>query len=453
MTPGASGGVLAHGIAGRQDLPIPYSFALWGAAATLVVSFVLLGVLWRSPRLRGEAAGRPLPPGPASVLDSAAVRWALRILGLALTAYIGAAVLLGPDLATNPAPRAVYVLFWVGLVPLSVLFGPVWRRLNPLRTLHLLLSSALRVAPHEGLLPLPRRLGYWPAAVGLFAFVWLELVFPDPAALSVIRTWFALYAGGHLIASALYGQRWFDRGDAFEVWSDAFGRLSVLGRRRDGRLVVRNPLDGMASRGPAPGLVAVVSVLLGSTAYDGLSSDPGWVSRLQTSGSPTLLGTVGLLGVVLAVAAVYVTATLVASWLSAGRTTGTADGRRRHGAPGEFAHTLVPIALGYLVAHYYSLLVLEGQRALIQLSDPLGTGADVLGIGDRRVSSAPAAPTLVATIQVGAVVAGHVLGVVLAHDRAVRLFPPGRRTFAAQLPLLAAMVAFTLFGLGLLFTA
>jgi hypothetical protein len=438
---GAEGTLLAHGIGGRQDLPIPFGYALWGAAATLLVSFLLLGVLWRRPMLRGDEAGRPLPAGVQRVLDGPVFRWAVRLLGLAFTAYVLVAALAGPDLATNPTAGVVYVLLWVGLVPLSLLFGPVWRLLNPLRTLHLLLSRAMGTRPEEGLRPLPSGLGYWPAALGLFAFVWLELVGPDRATLPVLRTWFGLYAGIHLIAAALYGSHWFDRGDAFEVWSGFFGRLSVLGRRGDGRLVLRNPLDGMAGLDPAPGIVAVVAVMLGSTAYDGISNAPFWVARQQESAAPTLFGTAGLLGMVLAVALTYAAATAVSGRLAH---------QRRRVLPGEFAHSIVPIALGYVVAHYYSLFLLEGQRTLAYLSDPLSNGSDLLGTAGREVSTAGITPTSVATIQVVAVLMGHVLGVVLAHDRSVRLFPR-REALAGQVPLLVLMVGYTVGGLLLLF--
>jgi hypothetical protein len=435
------GALFTHGIGGRQDLPIPFAFALTGAAVTLVVSFVLLGLLWREPRLRGDDAGRPLPQLLQTVLDAPAFVWVVRAIGLLLVGYVLVAALVGPDLATNPTAGAVYVLFWVGLVPASVLLGPVWRRLNPLRTVHSLLSAVLRTDPEEGLRPVPPGLGYWPAAVGLFAFVWLELVAPDRATLPVLLTWFGVYAGIHLLAAAVYGSRWFDRGDAFEVWSGLFARLSPFGRRSDGVLVVRHPLDGMAGRRSAPGLVAVVSVLLGSTAYDGISNAPFWVARQQSSDSPTLFGTAGMLGLIIAVAATYVAATVVS---------GRSLQRSSRELPGEFAHSLVPIALGYVVAHYYSLFVLEGQRTLAHLSDPFSDGSDVFGFSGRDPSAAGITPTGVATLQVAAVVVGHVLGVVLAHDRAARCFPPGE-ALVRQLPLLALMVAYTVGGLLLLF--
>ena len=444
--------LLAHGIGARGDLPVPFSLALVGAALALVVSFVVLAWSWRTPHFENPESGRLLPAGAALLVDTPGFRLGLRALGLVVTAYVGAAALLGPDLLVNPTFGVVYVLFWVGLVPLSVLFGPVWRLVNPLRTLHALLARALRMRPEEGLLPLPAGLGYWPAAVGLFAFVWLELVVPGATTLAVVRLWFAIYAVVTLMAALVYGSRWFDRGDPFEAYSTLFGHLSPLARRpSDGRLVLRNPLAHLAQLQPAPGLVAVVAVLLGSTAYDGFSQSPAWVRLVQSSPVPGVLAaTTALTGFVLLTYATFWLATAVAGGLAGvagGRSGGVAGAR----PAAEFAPSVIPIALGYFVAHYVTLLVLEGQKTFILLSDPLSNGANLLGL--TGLTANPwfgNNPQLVALVKVTAVVVGHVLGVVAAHDRAVALFP--RRTaLLGQLPLLVVMVGYTLGGLSLLF--
>ncbi len=132
--------VLAHGIGGRQDLPIPFSYLLVGAALALAISFVVLGVLWPTSALRGNRGGLAVPEKVQALVDAPALRWALRVLGLVVAGFVAVAALFGPDLANNPTAGFVYVLFWVGLIPLSLLFGPVWRVLNPLRTVHLLLT-------------------------------------------------------------------------------------------------------------------------------------------------------------------------------------------------------------------------------------------------------------------------------------------------------------------------
>ena len=115
-----------------------------------------------------------------------------------------------------------------------------------------------------------------------------------------------------------------------------------------------------------------------------------------------------------------------------------------------FAHTLVPIIVGYVVAHYLSLLVETGQRGLIELSDPMGTGADLLGTADLQVNYwLSNNQDFLAWTKVLAIVGGHVLGVVAAHDRAMRVLPAGRR-LSGQVPLLLVMVGFTVSGLYLL---
>jgi len=210
-------------------------------------------------------------------------------------------------------------------------------------------------------------------------------------------------------------------------------------------LVLRSPLDGLDGldgRAAAPGLVATVVVMLGSTTYDGVSAWPRWVDLEQSSSVPrVLVGTLGLLGTVLLVGALFCTCT----WLA-----GRLGGGRSRQMPGQFAHSVVPVAFGYVVAHYYSFLVYEGQRGIAQLSDPLGIGADWLGTRDLVPDPTLIAPGVVANVQVLAIVAGHLCGVILAHDRAVRLFPRAA-ALAGQLPLLVLMVTLTCIGLLLLF--
>ena len=414
--------VVAHGVGSRQDLPIPFAFALVGAAAALVVSFLVLAVAWREPRFRGDRSGRPLPAWVTAVVDSAATQWALRVLGLVLFGFTLMTATIAPDDFSNPTAGLVFVVFWLGLVPASLLFGPVWRVLNPLRTIHLIICNLIGQSPEQaGLRPLPRGVGFWPAAAGLLAFAWLELVAPDRATSPVIRVFFAGYLAVHVVGTVIFGSRWLDRGDAFEVFSGLFGRLSPFGRHEDGRIVVRNPLANLDGLRPAPGLAATVCVLLGSTAYDSLSNAPAWVRWCQSGPlGLTLGGTVGLIGSVVIVYAAYVVATNLAARLA-----GVRDGA----AAGEFAHAIVPIVAGYFTAHYFTLLIIEGQRTVIAASDPFSNGSDWFGTAGRVVDQRIVQDSaIVASIQVLAIVVGHVLGVISAHDRAVRVYPaPARR--------------------------
>jgi hypothetical protein len=433
--------VLAHGVGTRADLPIPVSLAALGAGLAVVISFAVLALLWRSPRFRGGAAGLPLPAVFNRVIDSPAVRVLLRGITLVLVAAVAMVGFLGnQNTMLNAAPWAFYVTFWVGLVPASLLFGPVWRVLNPLRLVHAGLAALLRIDSERGAVTLPAAVGYWPAVASLAAFVWFELVYPLGAQPAHVARFVLGYTVAHVVASVVFGQRWFDRGDGFEVYSALLGSLAPLGRRDDGRLVLRNPLEGLDAIRPAPGLVAVVVVLVGSTAYDGLSRTWWWQASVPAG---MVNATLALVGSMLLIGLVY----LLGTW----RLVAPAD--RDGGGPGPeaFAHTIVPIAAGYALAHYFSLLVFDGQQVLILASDPFVTGDNLFGMAGNSVDYTVVDPTTIALVQVGAIVVGHLAATVSAHDRAVRLFP-AKEALRTQYPLLAAMVGLTVGAVGLLFT-
>src|SRR6476469_418405 len=154
--------VFAHGIGGAKDLPIPAEYAMAGAGAALAVSFIVLALAWRTPRFDAAHKGRPAPAWLASLVDSTAFALALRVLGFAFFAYVVWAAIAGPDLLVNPTFGVVYVLLWVGIVPLSLLFGPFYRAVSPLRTIHLVFTRLTGGDPDAGILTLSRRVGYWP---------------------------------------------------------------------------------------------------------------------------------------------------------------------------------------------------------------------------------------------------------------------------------------------------
>ena len=184
---------LAHGIGGAKDLPIPPELAILGAVAALTISFTVLAIAWRTPRYDEARTGRPAPEWLARVVDSTAFRVGLRVFGLIGLAYAAMAAVFGEDLLTNPVFGIFYVWWWVGLVVLSVVFGPVWKAISPVRTINLAFARLSRSDPEAGVFKYPARLGYWPAVLGLFAFVWMELVYPFSTELGPVRLWCAVY--------------------------------------------------------------------------------------------------------------------------------------------------------------------------------------------------------------------------------------------------------------------
>lgn len=307
----------------------------------------------------------------------------------------------------------------------------------------MLFARISSVPDGEGLRAYPERLGYWPAALGLFAFVWLELVFPNAADLGPVRLWCAAYLGIMLIGSAVWGTTFLERADPFEVCSSLVAKLSTWGRR-DGVLVVRSPLANLDTLVPRPGLVAVVGVLFGSTAFDSFRESTPRLKLVQSlETSRVLPDTVALVAFSAGVALVLTLATMA---------TGVAGDTPRRALPDLFAHSVVPIIVGYIVAHYLTYFVEYDQTTLIQLSDPFSRGDSYLGTADLQVNYWLSAPVVPRRDEGPRGPLGHVVGVVAAHDRAIKLLP-ARHQLTGQLPLLFAMVGFTVGGLYLLFAA
>ncbi|MGL6278608.1 MAG: fenitrothion hydrolase, partial [Gaiella sp.] len=203
-----SAGLVAHGIGGVQDLPVPRWLFYWGAAVVLVASFALLGALWRRPLLERHAGGRALGAGPSSFLLGP-LRVAAQVVSVGLFALVWAAALVGDtDPFENLAPTWIYVVFWLGVPVLSALLGDVWRALSPWRALADAFvwaweRSGRRAAP---LAAYPERLGRYPAAVVLLAFATLELAYADPSSPRALAFAIALYTYVTLFGMLAFGR-------------------------------------------------------------------------------------------------------------------------------------------------------------------------------------------------------------------------------------------------------
>jgi hypothetical protein len=435
----------AHGIGGRADLPVPLWIALYGAGAAVLVSFFVLFLFWNEPRTRRTEDSHPLARRFQRVADSRGTLAALRAVGLLVAAVELSVAWFGPrDSSVNAASTWFYVWFWVGLGPLSVLFGPFWRWLNPLRTI----AAALRFVLRRGARTraLPEKLGYWPAAVSLLAFLWLELVYDHADVPHTVFAFLVGYGLVHVVAGTVYGPAWFDKGDGFEVYSSLFGQMAPIGRRPDGRVALRNPLDGLAAVPAAPGLVVTISVMLGSTGFDGFSRGNWWRNEMYSADRSVKLiaGSAGLLAAVALVYATY-------GWAS--------NVTQRFAPPGAsslrelLAPSLLPISLGYSIAHYFSFAMYQGQAGVYLANDPYGRGWNLFGLTSwHSIDYSVVTTGTIAAVQIGAIVCGHVAGVVAAHDRSVGTLAVRHRR-VGQYPLLTTMVAYTMAGIALVLRA
>ena len=434
----------AHGIGGASDLPIPGWLFAWGATAVLIVSFVALGVLWPKPRL--ESMGRR--PGftlPRFAEPAAAVA------GLAVTALVVVSALFGrTDTATNLAPTFVWVAFWVAVPLASVVLGDFYTALDPWRTIARVAGFGSRAVR-----PYPARLGRWPAAFGLALIGWMELVWlrrDDPRALGIV---ILAYGAIQLAGIGRYGiEAWRRNADPFAVYTHVLSHAAPV-VVADRRVSFRAPLSGLPSLAAAAGTVGVMVVLIGTTSFDGLSRGTLWAKigpqistlggdlGLSTPIANEVTGTIGLffaLGLVVGVYRVGIT----------GMQRLVRVGHERDAMAGHFAHTLVPIAVAYVVAHYFSLVAVQGQALFSLASDPLGNGSNIFGTASASVNYALLSAGTIWAVQVIALVSGHVGGLVLAHDRALTTFSDHRRAMRSQRFMLVVMVGFTSLGLWLL---
>jgi hypothetical protein len=440
----------AHGVKGRASLPVPAWLFAWTAAIVLVVSFVALSAMWSTPRLQ-DAPERRLCRWPRSIALPAG---AVGLVLFALVVYAGFDGARSPD--QNFDPTFIFIVFWVAVPVSSVVLGDWFSAVSPWRALArgVRWTAARGGVRRRAPLPYPDRLGRWPVAAGLLAFGWLELVYhdrDDPVVLaSLSLAYFALMLAG----MALFGiERWSERGDAFGGYVNLLSRLSPL-HVRDGALWLRAPLSGAPKLPREAGTVAMVLAIIGITTFDGASNGVVWESlqphvqsffaSLGFADTPAdeLADSIGLLVAIGIVAGLYRAGVL-----------GMRSVSRRFGArelSRAFAHTLVPIAFAYVLAHYFSLLVWQGQGIAHLASDPLGDGSDYLGTAGWHIHYSFLGSTAIWYVQVAALIVGHVAGLTLAHDRALAMYPSPRQAVRSQYWMLVVMVGFTSLGLWLL---
>ena len=456
----------AHALASRQDLPIPAWLFAWGASIVLIVSFFALSVAWRAPRFE-EEGWRPLGAGLSRVLLSLPAQILYGVIGvflLGVAAYAGLRGTEAPD--RNFALTFIFVTCWLGFPFLSVVLGDVFRPFNPWRAVGRAVGGTFSgiAGQRPARLRYPEAVGRWPAAIGLMAFVWLEVIYGGSGGVAVglnphvTAVAILVYSAYTLVMMGLFGvEEWCERGEIFSVY---FGMLSQLGSFgvKDGRLGVRKPFSAAVHWATIPGSAAVVIASIASTTFDGAQEGAfkGGIEWLYERLSD--IGIDGITGLRLTdtifMALSFCGVGLV--YLIGVRGMASVDGApSREKLRKGFTHTLIPIAFAYLVAHYFSLFVFQEQAQFTYLlSDPLGTTTtDLFGTASSGINFRVISANTIWYVQVGVLVLGHVLGLTLAHDRATAFWGDYRQAARSQYWMLAVMVAFTCFGLYLLSVA
>jgi hypothetical protein len=446
--------LLAHGIGGRTDLPLPAWQLAWAAGFSVAISFVALGAFWERPHLAAAARGRALLTAvgpPARMIETL-----LKLVGLFLFGVVLYAAWEGnTNFAVNISGDAFLIWFWVGLQFVSAVFGDVWRAFNPFFTIADSAAWVKGKVTRSAMSPIDHgETSLWPAAIAIFAYLWFELAYnslwfesetrsaADPRAIGVFLT---AYSAAMLLGASYKGRGWVRSADGFAVLFSKLAAMAIFHLDEERRLRVRPPLAGIATLAPVAGMVPFIIVVLGSTTFDGFTRSSLWfdIAGDRVGWGLTVVSTVGLLAIVLIVGLAY----SFAINLMAGVT-----GESTEELSAVFGPTLVPIAAAYAVAHYFSLLVLDGQRMFIQISDPFGRGWDLFGTKDYAINWVFVSPGVIAWVQTLAIAIGHVLAVAAAHDRAISRYPHDVAV-RSQYPMLGVMVFYTVVGLFLLLGA
>jgi len=455
---------------------------IFGINAVVLTTFVMVALSYDDKHRPGRYPRKDLlriVPLRA-VLTDKRLLLGLRVLSVALLLLVVLSGLLGNQAPEeNFAPTFVWVVWWVGLSLFTVFVGNVWPLLNPWKVSFEWADGLSRRLLGRGLqlrLPYPSFLGLWPALVLFAAFVWIENVFEGSTVPSNIALFAVLYSALTWAGMVLFGKGvWLERGEAFSVFFGILGRFAPTEVRvkdrapcngcgedcrganagcvdcyecfaqapPEGRELFLRPfaagLVGSAGSVTSDRLVFVV-VMLASVTYDSLLETPFWANL---SGVVPLPQTAEFVALPLVFLGLYLT------FVKLGQLYGGKNVPFERLAAGGI-YSFVPIAIAYQVAHYYTLLLFEGQAILALLSDPFGWGWNLFGTAGWEARAGVVDAAFVWYSQVVLIVAGHLVAVYLAHAVAIRLLKDPARAARSQYPMAALMILYTVFSLWIL---
>jgi hypothetical protein len=448
----------AHATEGGFVLLLNTRLFLIGGTLAVAVSFVILALLPRTALGPASQAHLPIGRFPLRQPIWPSVPVFLLLIGLVAAGYRGS-----PNPLDNPLPLVVWSAWWVGVTFLHVMFGNLWAWFNPWIAPYRLLKLLVGRQSHKPPLAYPTWLGYWPGVVLFLAFVWFELIYPAPQDPKTLADAVVLYCLVTLMAMLLFGERaWLQYGEAFAVffrvlsWLAPFEIRSSRGQERRSISLVF-PASALLRIEPLPvSGIAFVLLILTAISFDGLARTFWWlelvnVNPLEFPGRSAVVYTnsLGLLGMYGALVTGYVLAACLGGAIVGSKRN---IGRR----VGRFVPSIVPIAFGYHFAHYLPTFLIDIQRTVRALSDPLNVGWNLIGTRDLPIIESYLTDfrsvEIIFELQVGTIVVAHAVAVTIAHLLALSDEESVRNPVLGELPLAALMVLYTLFGLWLLTT-
>ncbi|HET6818091.1 MAG TPA: hypothetical protein VFH66_12780 [Mycobacteriales bacterium] len=445
--------VLAHAFGARYELPIPLLAFVVGGALVVLVSFV---IVFNRQVARSAHELTELPDG-AHVRGLHPVAGVLSLIGLAFLVFCGFAG--SQEVPENIVPTSFWILIWVAVPILVALIGDWSQPVNPFAFLAKLadrpgLRATLLGGEHP--LPWPGWLGWWPAVV-LFAFaVCCELIFNLTATVPhVTALALTIYAVFSALAGFMFGRPWLERGEMWTVLLDTWGRVGYFRFGAPGRRGFLGGFDRPFSRSFSR--VVFVLLMLVNVNYDGLLSTPQWANDVERN-LPGSWGTPGsgleTFRVFAFVASVVVLMTLFGLFARESARLGR-HGTGFLGALAELLPSVVPIALGYLIAHYLQYLLVNSQLMAPLIGNPIGRTSWPIHLpypfNDKyEVNHTFLPPSFYWYVAVAVIIAVHVAAVVVAHRHLATRAPDEASARRSEYPWLVAMVGYTMLSLWLL---
>jgi hypothetical protein len=466
----------AHAFGARYDLPLPLELYLISAGVAVALSFVIMALVFDKRAVGTRRFWLALSDVRAGrILSHPSIGMSMRCLSVGLFALVLWAGFAGnTDPVRNFAPTFVWIIWWVGFAYVASLVGNFWPLLNPWSNIFDAVGAVLQFCgikkPLSLSLPLPQRIGVWPAIILFMGFAWFELVAEGAKSPASLATAICLYSAITWAGMALFGRgTWLARGEAFTLAFSVFGRFAPIGSRADDGPDIST--SGWGLRPYSSALITTVPcrlsvtifiiVMLATVTFDGFKETPFWSDQLQAIAlSPffhpllrlihnfgfdyfAVLDTLVLILFPIIFAIVY----LAFCWMTRIAASG---GPSVTETAGLFIYSLVPIAIAYHLAHYLSYLLTAGQLIIPLLSDPFGMGWNLFGTAEYKIDIGVVGARFVWNTAAIAIVVGHVFAVGVSHFVALKMYEPVGRAFRSQYPLLVLMVGYTMLSLWIL---
>ena len=428
--------IFGHAFGQDFSLPLPLWMFIFGGAAVVLLSFVIFGLLYDVQSAKHDKSSKRVSSPIVTVLGTSG-KW---ISVMLFIVAIVAGLIGNPNTGQNFNVTFFWVIFFVGFTYVTALFGNIWKVLNPVLTI-VEISERFCRKRFTGIRTYPIKFGYYPALVIYLLLICIELLFDSIGTLPQSLSGLMIYYGlASVLGCMLLGKTvWFGCIDFFSVYFGLVSKLSAFDYRGR-KVIIRRPFSGLLDKWPdSVSLVLFIIFMLVSTSFDGLTETKQYkqIFELLPSYVPS---------------AVYGVAVLIALWLLVFALYILFIALAKIGANSKlsvrklciaFSPSLIPIAIGYNVAHYFSYFVTNGQRIIKQASDPFDAGWNLIGTAGYKADASVLSTYATWYVQVAAIVIGHVVAIYIAHRIAVRMFESNKHVVLSQTPMVLLMVLYT----------